>query len=267
MPSNFVARGPAAYDSYMGRWSKRLASGFVDFAGLIEGGAVLDVGCGTGSLTFEVASRRIAASIDALDSQPEFAETVNARKGAAAIKVRQGDAMALPYEAARFDMALSLLVLHFVSDPVTAISEMVRVVKPGGVVAAGVWDTFGGMPSRRMFWDTVAAIHPLAERRRSGVLMPPMTRPNELQTAFRHAGLSNVAAALLTIRMDFDSFKDFWIPTVFGQGTHSEFLAALPEPTQRQIESSVRAAYLAGLPDGPRSFASSAWAVRGQVSR
>jgi hypothetical protein len=66
--------------------------------------------------------------------------------------------------------------------------------------------------------------------------------------------------------MDFESFEDFWIPAVFGQGTHSEFLAGLPEPIQRQIESGVRAAYLAGLPDGPRSFASSAWAVRGMVT-
>jgi ubiquinone/menaquinone biosynthesis C-methylase UbiE len=267
MPSNFVARGPAAYDSYMGRWSQRLASGFLEFAGLVEGAAVLDVGCGTGSLTFEIAARRIAASIDALDYESEFVEAVNTRKGAASINVRQGDAMALPYESALFDMALSLLVLHFVPDAVRSISEMVRVVKPGGVVAAAVWDTFGGMPTLRMFWDTVAAIHPPAEQRRCGLLIRPMTRPNELQTAFQHAGLSNVAATLLTIRMDFESFEDFWIPAVFGQGTHSEFLAGLPEPTQRQIESSVRAAYLAGLPDGPRSFASSAWAVRGMVTR
>ena len=267
MPSNFVARGPEAYNSYMGRWSKRLASGFLEFAGLVEGGAVLDVGCGTGSLTFEIAARRIAASIDALDYEAGFVEAVNTRKGAASINVRQGDAMALPYESAQFEMALSLLVLHFVPDAVRAISEMVRVVKPGGVVAAAVWDTFGGMPSLRMFWDTVVAIHPPAEQRRSGLLIRPMTRPNELQTAFQHAGLSNVAATLLTIRMDFESFEDFWIPAVFGQGTHSEFLAGLPEPTRRQIESSVRAAYLAGLPDGPRSFASSAWAVRGLVTR
>ncbi|MEH2520426.1 ubiquinone/menaquinone biosynthesis C-methylase UbiE [Bradyrhizobium sp. AZCC 1610] len=251
----------------MGRWSKRLASDFLDFAGLVEGGAVLDVGCGTGSLTFEIAARRKAASIDALDYESEFVEALNTRKGAASINVRQGDAMALPYESAQFEMALSLLVLHFVPDAVRAISEMVRVVKRGGVVAAAVWDTFGGMPSRRMFWDTVAAIHPPAEQRRSDLLIRPMTRPNELQTAFQHAGLSDVAATLLTIRMDFENFEDFWIPAVFGQGTHSEFLAGLPEPTQRQIQSSVRAAYLAGLPDGPRSFASSAWAVRGMVTR
>ena len=266
MPSNFVARGPAAYDAYMGRWSKRLAPDFLEFAALVEGAAVLDVGCGTGSLTFEIAGRHMAASIDALDYEPEFVEAVNTRKGAASINVRQGDAMALPYESAQFDTALSLLVLHFVPDAVKAISEMVRVVKPGGVVAAAVWDAFGGMPSLRMFWDTVAAIHPAAEQRRCSLLIRPMTRPNELQTAFRQAGLSNVAATLLTIRMDFESFEDFWIPAVFGQGTHSEFLAGLPEPTQRRVESSVRAAYLAGLPDGPRSFASSAWAVRGLVT-
>ena len=81
-----------------------------------------------------------------------------------------------------------------------------------------------------------------------------MRRPNELQPAFQHAGISDVAAALLTIRMDFENFEDFWIPAIFGHGTLSEFLAGLLEPTQRQIESSVRAAYLAGLPDGPRGL-------------
>jgi ubiquinone/menaquinone biosynthesis C-methylase UbiE len=265
MPSNFVARGPEAYNAYMGRWSKRLASSFLDFTGLIEGGAVLDVGCGTGSLTFEIAARRKAASIDALDYESEFLDALNSRQGAASINVRQGDAMALPYPPAQFDMALSLLVLHFVPDADGALSEMVRVVKTGGIVAAAVWDNFGGMPSRRMFWDTIAAIHPPAEQRRSSVMIRPMTRPNELQAAFEQAGLSEIAATLLTIRMDFESFEDFWTPVVFGEGTHSEFLGGLPERTQRRIQSGVRAAYLAGLPDGPRSFASSAWAVRGKV--
>src|SRR4051794_3644879 len=160
MPTTFVARGPEAYDSYMGRWSKRLAPAFLDFAQLIDGGAILDVGCGTGSLTFEIAGRRKAKSIDALDYEREFVDAVKSKMGAEAIGVRQGDAMSLPYGTARFDMALSLLVLHFVPDASKAISEMVRVVRPGGVVAAAVWDTFGGMPSRRLFWDTVAAIHP-----------------------------------------------------------------------------------------------------------
>src|SRR5689334_5209698 len=127
MTSNFVARGPEAYDSYMGRWSRRLASAILEFAGPIEGGAVLDVGCGTGSLTLEIAAHHTARSIDALDYESEFVEALNSRKGAGSINVRQGDAMALPYESARFDMALSLLVLHFVLDPARAISEMVRV--------------------------------------------------------------------------------------------------------------------------------------------
>ena len=72
MATSFVARGPEAYDSYMGRWSTRLAPAFLDFAELVEGGAILDVGCGTGSLTFEIAARRIAASIDALDYESGF---------------------------------------------------------------------------------------------------------------------------------------------------------------------------------------------------
>jgi hypothetical protein len=74
--------------------------------------------------------------------------------------------------------------------------DQAPVVRPGGVVAAAVWDTFGGMPSRRMFWDTVAALHPAAEPRRSDLLIRPMTRPNELQTDFQHAGISDVTLSV-----------------------------------------------------------------------
>jgi SAM-dependent methyltransferase len=125
------------------------------------------------------------------------------------IVARQGDACALFFEDQQFDRALSLLVLHFVSDPAKAISEMRRVVRPGGVVAATVWDTFGGMPSQRMFWDTFCAIESAAIERRPLALVRPLTRPGEPMSAFAQGGLEQISETSLTVRMDFDNFDNY----------------------------------------------------------
>jgi hypothetical protein len=158
-----------------------------------------------------------------------------------------------------------MLVLHFVSDAHQAVAEMQRVVRPGGVVAATVWDTFGGMPSQRIFWDTFAAIEPNALKRRGAALVRPMTFPGEMTNAFVAAGLQQIAEATLTIRMDFANFDDYWIPLINGQGTAAEFLATQAEGVAERVQAGVRQAYLSDQPDGPRSFVSVAWAVKGTV--
>ena len=158
-----------------------------------------------------------------------------------------------------------MLVLHFVSDPRQAVAEMLRVVRPGGIVAASVWDTFGGMPSQRIFWDTVAAMEPSALVRRSLALVRPMTFPSEMARAFAVAGLQQIAETMLTIRMEFANFHDYWLPLINGQGTLAAFLSTLPESVSDSVQGRVREAYLCERPDGPRSFASVAWAVKGTV--
>ena len=155
-----------------------------------------------------------------------------------------------------------MLVLHFVSDAHRATEEMHRVVRPGGVAAATVWDTYGGMPSHRLFWDTFTAIEPTARPKSAA---RPMTQTGELKNAFTKAGFIDISETMLAIRMDFANFEDFWYPQISGQGKTDELLAGLPQRTQEQVQSAVRAAYLDNRPDGPRSFVSVAWAVRGAV--
>jgi ubiquinone/menaquinone biosynthesis C-methylase UbiE len=265
MASNFIAKGADGYDSYMGRWSARLAPLFLDFAGSADGERILDVGCGTGSLTFSILSRSNVSAIEAIDYEEAFVEALRRKNTDSRITARQGDACSLPFEDGQFDRALSLLVLHFVSDPDKAIAEMRRVVRPGGVVAATVWDTFGGMPSQRMFWDTFAAIEPTALDRRAMASVRPMTTSGELAGAFERGGLEQIVEAMLTIRMEFGDFDDYWQPLINGQGTLAAFLSTLPATTTSKLESSVRAAYLCNRAGGPRSFASTAWAVKGIV--
>ena len=261
MSSNFISRGVEAYDAYMGRWSKVLAPLFLDFAGVGPEERVLDVGCGTGNLAFALAARADVAAIEAIDYEEEFVAAMRERNTDARISVQTGDACALPYAAGRFDRALSMLVLPVVSDPQRAAAEMRRVVRPGGVAAATVWDFYGGMPRMRIFWDTVAALEPAASERRGKVLCLPMMQPGELKDAFMKAGFVGITDTILTIRMDFANFDDYWSPFSVGR----EFVASLPENTREQVQSRVQAAYLCNRPDGPRSFAGVAWAVRGMV--
>jgi ubiquinone/menaquinone biosynthesis C-methylase UbiE len=265
MSSTFIAKGAEGYDRYMGRWSARLAPLFLDFAGIADGERIVDVGCGTGSLTFDIPPRADIAAIEAIDFEEQFVEALRQRNTDPRITARQGDACALPFGENQFDRALSMLVLHFVPDSLKAVREMRRVVRPGGIVAATVWDTFGGMPSQRIFWDTIAAIEPSALGRRSASLVRPMTFPHEMARAFADAGLQQVVEATLTIRMEFADFDDYWLPLLNGQGMLAAFLSALPEGVADKVQANVRQAYLCDRPDGPRSFASVAWAVKGTV--
>lgn len=243
----------------MGRWSRRLAVPFLEFAGVPSGGRVLDAGCGTGSLTLALSAHRGLETIDALDFAEEFVAALRAWADDPRIRARQGDVCALPYEAASFEAVYSLLMLHFVSEPDRAITEMRRVLRPGGLVAATVW-AWGGMPSWRLFWDTVLVHEPTAED--VAPVRRPLTGGGELHRAFERAGFGQVVETTLTISMDYADFDDFWFPTAYGQGRFGAFFDALPEKKRDRLRAAVKTAYCAGEPDGPRSFPSTAFAVR-----
>lgn len=265
MASTFIAHGADAYDHYMGRWSRRLAPLFLDFAGSAAGERVLDAGCGTGSLSLVLVERAAVKAIDAIDFEPDFVAALQARIGSHPITARQGDICSLPFADAAFDRALSLLVLHFVSDAGQAARELRRVVRPGGIVAVSVWDTYGGMPSQRIFWDTMVAIEPSADMRRAATMFRPATQPGDLPALLSGAGLTDVRETLLTIRMEFADFEDYWHPLLTAQGSLGQLVEGLAAPIRARVIEAVRAAYLCDRPDGPRSFASVAWAARGVV--
>jgi ubiquinone/menaquinone biosynthesis C-methylase UbiE len=210
MSSKFHAKSAVAYEQLMGRWSRRLAKPFLEFAGLEAGERVLDVGCGTGSLTFTIPQVADIGRIDAIDYSETYIEAARQRNTDPRITIARGDACALPFPDGAFDRALALLVLHFIPESEQAVREMSRVTRPGGIVAAAVWDSYGGMPYQRMFWDTAAALDPSAVAARTESYFKPMTRPGEMGTLWRKVGLDKVAEISITIRMDYLSFEDFW---------------------------------------------------------
>lgn len=251
MPSTFIAKGADAYEASMGRWSRKLADPFLAFAGVPSHGRVLDAGCGTGSLTLALAAHPDLTTIEALDFEENFVAALSARTNDPRISARQGDVCALPYDDKSFDAAYSLLVLHFVSDADKAITEMRHVLKPGASAAAAVW-SYDGMPSWRLFWDTIRALEPKAVG--SGVPSGPrpMTAEGELRELFVSAGFADVIEARLTITMDYANFDDFYLPKIYGQGRISAFFDGLPEARRERMREALRAAYLDGRSDdGP----------------
>src|SRR5262245_2347000 len=144
MASGYTATDGAAYERLMGRWSHLLADQLIGFAGLTAGDRVLDAGCGTGSLALALADRPEPAAIVGIDIAPPYVAYASRRSDDPRLSFRVGDAVALDLPSGGFDRSLSLLALNFMSDPAAALAGMRRVTRPGGVVAAAVWDFPGG---------------------------------------------------------------------------------------------------------------------------
>lgn len=263
--STFAAFDGGGYELQMGRWSRRLADPFLDFCGFADGEKVLDVGCGTGNLTFALAARAKIKNVCGLDFSAAYVDYAQHRNSDARVEFKVGDACALRFPDGSFDRTLSLLMLHFVPQADKAIAEMRRVTRPGGVAGAAVWDMRGGYTGFRMFFDTAAVLDPGANQLRANHLTRPMTRPGELAAAWRKCGFENVRAGTLTIRMEFTSFDDYWTPFVGTEGPSAQYVKSLSADHQDRLRDAVRQAYLDGETDGARSYSAIAWAVRGTV--
>src|ERR687883_330625 len=142
----------------MGRYSSELAPKLADLAGLEPGQRALDVGCGPGALTTELVRRLGADAVAAVDPSPSFVSA--ARERFPGVDVRHASAEALPFPDDGFDASLAQLVVHFMADPVAGIREMKRVTRPGGVIAACVWDMAGDRNPPAPFWQAARTFHP-----------------------------------------------------------------------------------------------------------
>jgi SAM-dependent methyltransferase len=262
--SSYGASDGAAYERFLGRWTRLLATPLLDFAAQPEG-ALLDVGCGTGSLAFAMKDRWPARRVAGVDIARPYIDYALAAAGDNAPEFQVADAAALPFADGDFALAASQLVLSFVGDPDGAVAQMRRVVRPGGVIVAAVWDFRGGLVFQRMLWDTAAGVDAAAGAARDRLFSHALSLPDGLVNLFVRAGLSEVHRSSLTIRMEYANFDDYWTPLLGGQGPFGGFVRSLVPERRLRIEELVRAAYLSGAPDGPRSLAATAWAVRALV--
>jgi SAM-dependent methyltransferase len=256
-----IFQNAEAYERIMGRWSRRLGPQLIKFGGLRDGDRVLDVGCGTGSLSFTLREFGNVSAVVGIDLAQGYVEFAKSRNKNPRITFQQGDACSLPFEDKSFDRAYSMLVLHFIPDSAKAVGEMRRVVRPGGIVTAAVWDVYGGLPHYRLLMDVAATLDPSVERR----LFPPLTAPDEMIKLWREIGMLDVEQTSLLIRMEFSSFDDYWRPFTTGEGPPGQLVASLSEAMRATLQDHMRRAYIANRPDGPRSFACVAWACRGTV--
>jgi SAM-dependent methyltransferase len=263
--STFLASDGDGYELQMGRWSRRLAPKLIEFAGVKEADCVLDVGCGTGSLTSTLALNPNIRSLHGVDFSEAYIEHAKRVNSGSRIQFQVGDACALPFGDKEFDHSLSMLVLQFIPQPEKAVSEMRRVTRPGGTMAAATWDSRGGFVWFRMFYDTAAMLDPEASVRRAKICARPMARPGDLERAWKAAGLTDVVQDMLTIRMDFASFEDFWAPIEGKDGPYAEYVRTLTSEAKAVFREKMELAYVDGEADGPRSYAATSWVVKGRV--
>jgi SAM-dependent methyltransferase len=244
-----------AYDRFMGRYSEPLSASFVSFAGVAPGARVLDVGCGPGALSARLASRPGAGEVSAVDPSETFVAA--ARNRLPGVDVRLAVAEKLPFGDDTFDAALAQLVVHFMDDPVAGLREMGRVTRPGGVVAACVWDHHGGGSPLSAFWRAVNELDPGA-RDESGLAGARQGHLAELLSA---AGLRDITSTALTVRVSFPRFDDWWAPYTLGVGPAGDYVNSL-DLTHVEALRARCASYFP--PSGPIEVTATAWAASGR---
>src|SRR5512143_2411695 len=203
----------AAYERYMGRWSRPLARKFVGRLGIPPGANWLEIGCGTGALTIAICELAAPGAVIACDTSADYVEYCREHLRFPRLEIAAATLEALPELAAGHDAVVSSLVLNFLPEPVAALARMRDACAPGGCVAACVWDYAEGMEFLRLFWDAAVALDPEARALHEGSRFP-LCKPGALRSAFRDAGLESVEVAPLTVSTPFGSFDDYWGPFI-----------------------------------------------------
>lgn len=242
-----------AYDRFMGRYSRLLSPQLADLAGISDGQRVLDVGCGPGALTAELVTRLGPAAVAAVDPSEPFVAA--ARDRHPGVDVRRASAEQLPFVDRTFDAALAQLVVHFMSDPVAGLTEMARVTRRGGVVAACVWDHAGGQGPLGTFWRAARELDAGIddESHLAGV------REGHLAELFEAAGLLRIGEAVLTARLEHASFDEWWAPFTRGVGPAGAHVASLDPERRAELRETCRTL----VPTAPFVVSAKAWAARG----
>ena len=252
---SFRSAGADAYGSFMGRYAEPLAVLFADHARTVGGQRALDVGSGPGALTAELVRRLASTAVCAVEPSPTFAAAL--RQRLPGVAVSQAAAEHLPFADAVFDLVAAQLVVHFMADPAGGLREMRRVTRPGGTVAACVWDYGGGRGPASTLWRGADEL---------GWSAPdesdlPGVREGQLVTLFAQAGLGELRAETLTVTVRYPSFEGWWQPLTLGVGPAGTYVASLDAGRRAALRRHCQTL----LPAGPVEIVASAWTVVGRA--
>jgi SAM-dependent methyltransferase len=252
-----------AYEPYVGRWSRLVATEFLDWLAIPTACDWLDVGCGTGALTQTILNEAAPHRVVGVDPSAGFVAHATAHVTDPRATFRIGDAQALPVGADEFDVSVAGLVINFVPDQRKAVAEMARVTKPGGTIAAYVWDYAGEMQMMRRFWDAAVALSPAAKELDEGIRFP-VCRPEALQDLFRKAGLKQISSRGIDAPTIFKDFDDYWTPFLGGQAPAPGYCMSLSEHDRAALRDRIRGS-LPIRDDGSIHLIARAWAIKGSV--
>ena len=244
-----------AYDRFMGRYSGPLSSDFADWAGVRAGERALDVGCGPGALTRVLVDRLGVDQVSAVDPSPPFVAAV--RQHFPTLDVQLAVAERLPYPDDLFDHALAQLVVHFMTDPVGGLQEMARVVRPGGIVSACVWDLAGERGPISVLWRAARELDPGAVDESD----LPGARPGDLERLCHAAGLVRVESGDLKVVVHHEGFDQWWDPLTLGVGPSGAYVTSLTQEHRDALQERCRSL----LPEGAFDITAHVWTVRAHV--
>lgn len=225
----------AAYERYMGRWSRLAGQTFLDWLAPKSGLRWLDIGCGNGAFTELIVERCAPVSVDGIDPSAEQLAFARSQPAARIAQYSQGDAMALPFPADSFDIAVMPLVIFFVPEPMKGVAEMARVVRPGGIAAAYAWDLPGGS----------FPYHTLqVEMREMGIAVPAPPSPDAsridtLRDLWAGAGLEAIETRKITVQCTFTDIDDYWA-TILGGPSVASKLSAMTSADLAHLKARMR---------------------------
>jgi SAM-dependent methyltransferase len=251
----------AAYEPYVGRWSRLVAREFLSWLAVPPGGRWLDVGCGTGALVETILALAEPARVTGVEPSEGYIAYAREHIRDPRTRFVLGDAQTLAEADKTYDVTVSGLVLNFVLDPARAVAEMARVTREDGTVAAYVWDYAGQMQLMRYFWDAAVALDPAASSLDEGIRFP-LCHPEALTSLFEDAGLRAITVRAIDAPTVFRDFDDYWNPFLGGQGPAPGYAMSLDEGRRGALRERIRAA-LPTKADGSIPLVARAWAVRG----
>jgi ubiquinone/menaquinone biosynthesis C-methylase UbiE len=250
-----------AYERRMGRWSAMVGKDFVDWLAQPKGLAWLDAGCGTGAFTEVIMANAGPSAVTGIDPSPDQITYAKSRPGTASASYHVGDAQALLFDANAFDVAAMALVIAFVPEPARAVAEMRRVVKPGGTVAAYMWDLPGGGLPFYPIYGAMKSMNLTAP-------MPPSMdalRREVMEQLWRDAGLEAIETEVFRIPVTFTSFDEFWTANTLPVGPLGKYIETLDADTKQDLQTRLEQRLTRG-PSGSIAYEAFANAVRGRVS-